>query len=147
MEVVMAGPGCFKFFGCVFKDGVGTITDVEGNLDVTKVVSYSWNNTQKHKHIKITIVMILIRTLPTPQGILMSWWIYLSHFSWNLVFDFGITTVARLNVVINWACPKTPQINLVPIFYQNYEKKNWIFYFEWKFHINMTNRGYTCTRY
>ena len=35
----------------------------------------------------------------------------------------------------------------IPIFFQNYErKKSWIFYFEWKFHINMTNKGCTCTR-
>jgi hypothetical protein len=29
-----------------------------------------------------------------------------------------------------------------PIFFQNYEKKSLIFYFEWKFHINITNRCY-----
>jgi hypothetical protein len=26
------------------------------------------------------------------------------------------------------------------VFFQNYEIKSWIFYLEWKFHINMTNR-------
>ena len=31
----------------------------------------------------------------------------------------------------------TPQI---PAFFQNYEKKSWIFNSEWKFHINMTYR-------
>jgi hypothetical protein len=29
-----------------------------------------------------------------------------------------------------------------PIFFQNYERKSRIFNFQWKFHINMANRGY-----
>jgi hypothetical protein len=30
-----------------------------------------------------------------------------------------------------------------PIFFKTKREKSWIFYFEWKFHINMTNRCYT----
>ena len=44
MEVVMAAPVCLMFWGCICKDGVGTITDVEGNINSAKCVDILDNN-------------------------------------------------------------------------------------------------------
>ena len=44
MEVVMAAPECLTFLGCICKDGVGTITDVEGNINSAKCVDIFDNN-------------------------------------------------------------------------------------------------------
>ena len=38
MEVVMAAPVCLMFWGCICKDVVGTITDVEGNINSAKYI-------------------------------------------------------------------------------------------------------------
>ena len=44
MEVVMAAPMCLMFWGCICKDGVGTITDVEGNINSAKYIDIFDNN-------------------------------------------------------------------------------------------------------
>ena len=44
MEVVMAAPVCLTFLGCICKDGVGTITDVEGNINSAKCIDILDNN-------------------------------------------------------------------------------------------------------
>ena len=44
MEVVMAVPVCLTFLGCICKDDVGTITDVEGNIYLAKYIDILDNN-------------------------------------------------------------------------------------------------------
>ena len=44
MEVVMEAPVCLTFLGCICKDGVGTITDVEGNINSAKYKDILDNN-------------------------------------------------------------------------------------------------------
>ena len=44
MDVVMAVPMCLMFWGCICKDRVGTITDVEGNINSAKCVDILDNN-------------------------------------------------------------------------------------------------------
>ena len=44
MEVVMAAPVCLMFWGCICKDGFGTITDVEGNINSAKYIDIFDNN-------------------------------------------------------------------------------------------------------
>ena len=44
MEVVMAALVCLTFLGCICKDGVGTITDVEGNINSAKYIDILDNN-------------------------------------------------------------------------------------------------------
>ena len=44
MDVVMAAPVCLMFWGCIYKDGVGTITDVEGNINSAKYIDILDNN-------------------------------------------------------------------------------------------------------
>ena len=44
MEVVMEAPVCLTFLGCICKDGVGTITDVEGNINSAKYIDILDNN-------------------------------------------------------------------------------------------------------
>ena len=43
MDVVMAAPVC-NVLECICKDGVGTITDVEGNINSAKCVDIFDNN-------------------------------------------------------------------------------------------------------
>jgi hypothetical protein len=38
MEVVMAVHVCLKYFGCICIDGIGTITDVAGNINSAKYI-------------------------------------------------------------------------------------------------------------
>jgi len=40
----MAAPVCLTFLGCICKDGVGTITDVEGNINSAKYIDILDNN-------------------------------------------------------------------------------------------------------
>ena len=40
----MAAPVCLTFLGCICKDGVGTITDVEGNIYSAKYIDILDNN-------------------------------------------------------------------------------------------------------
>ena len=44
MEVVMVAPVCLTLLGCICKDGVGTITDVEGNIYLAKYIAILDNN-------------------------------------------------------------------------------------------------------
>ena len=38
MEIVMAAPVCPMFWECICKDVVGTITDVEGNINLAQYI-------------------------------------------------------------------------------------------------------------
>jgi hypothetical protein len=44
MEVIMEAPVCLTFLECICKDGVGTITDVEGNINSAKYIDILDNN-------------------------------------------------------------------------------------------------------
>ena len=44
MEVVLAAPVFLMFWGCICKDGVDTITDVEGNINSAKCIDILDNN-------------------------------------------------------------------------------------------------------
>jgi hypothetical protein len=54
MEVVMEAPVCLTFLGCICKDGVGTITDVEGNINSAKYIDILDNN--------LLLVVIILRS-------------------------------------------------------------------------------------